>query len=113
MLLALWLPVGDPSAVCVAEQVCVILRAAPQDGETVMESLSTSQGWGQLDGSGCHFLEAQPFCLWSNPLLSRPLLSHAAVFPSVSVSLVLHITTIVPFVSTASQTAEFNSTSLN
>lgn len=34
VVLALWLPVETPSAVCVAEQLCVIMRAGPQDGET-------------------------------------------------------------------------------
>lgn len=31
--LALRLHVGVPSAVCVSEQVCIILRAGPQDEE--------------------------------------------------------------------------------
>lgn len=86
--LALQLPVRDPSSVC----VCHHESSSPGCRDR-LGSLITSQGWGQLDVSGCHLLDAQPFCPWPNPLLSRPLPSHAAVLHSVSVSLVLHIIT--------------------
>lgn len=59
--LALWLPVGAPSVVCVAEQLCVIVRAAPQDAETGWGLSVPLKAGGQLDGSGCYLLAAQPF----------------------------------------------------
>lgn len=95
--LALCLPVGAPSVVCVAEQVWVIMRAAPQDAETGWESLSTSQGWGQLDGSGCHLLDVQPFCLWPEPSVVSSTAISRNRFPQ-RFSL-LHTTTTFPPVS--------------
>lgn len=72
--------------VCVAEQVLVIMRAAPQDAETgwdLSAPLKVGDSWMALDATSWM---CSPFVCGLNPLLSRPLPSHATVFHSVSLS---------------------------
>lgn len=109
--LALWLPVGAPSVVCVAEQAWVIMRAAPQDAETgwdLSAPLKVGDSWMALDATSWM---CSPFVCGLNPLLSRPLPSHATVFHSVSLSFTSQPHS--PLCLHASYMADFTSTSLN
>lgn len=112
--LALWLPVRAPSALCIAEQVCVIMRAAPQDVETGWGGLSAplkaGESWMTLDAtSWMHspFACGRTLCCLVRCRLTQPFstafLSHWSFASQPHSPLCLH----------ASYVADFTFTSLN